>query len=283
MASRGYVDPNWPPPGGDGNTSIIIYGYTPSFVLGVLGCVLFFVAGLAHGWQLLKYRSWYFSTMMIGICFEIVGYAFRILSARVNPYRLNYFVIQYFFIVVAPVFFAAAIYTILSRLIAATGRQYAPLAPKLILWIFITCDVVATVVQILGAALIGVAASNRKDTSTPNNILLGGLAFQALTFFVFIVLFALFVWKARKALFRAVGKGFYAAFAMAVLLFYLRVCFRLAETAEGLYGRLNTNEVYFGTLEFMPVVLATLLLAAWHPGRCVPGMAPTGLGDLERK
>ncbi|KAH9880774.1 hypothetical protein IAQ61_001068 [Plenodomus lingam] len=282
MASRGYVDPNWPPPGGDGNTSVIIYGYTPSFALGVLGCVLFFVAGLAHGWQLLKYRSWYFSTMMIGIGFEIVGYTFRILSARVNPYKLNYFVIQYFFIVVAPVFFAAAIYTLLSRLISATSRQYAPLKPKLILWIFITCDVVATIVQILGAALIGVAASNRKDTTTPNNILLAGLAFQAATFFVFIVLFGLFVGRAKQVLFKTIGKGFYAAFSLAVALFYMRICFRLAETADGLYGRLNTNEVYFGTLEFMPVVLATLLLSAWHPGRCVPRMASTRVGDLER-
>lgn len=212
-----------------------------------------------------------------------MGYAFRLLSARINPYKVNYFVIQYFFIVVAPVFFAAAIYTILSRLINATGRQYAPLKPKLILWIFISCDVVATIIQILGAALIGVAASNRKDTTTPNNILLGGLAFQVFTFFVFIILFILLAVKARSALFRAVGKGFYFAFSLAVLLFYLRVCFRLSETSEGLYGKLNTNEVYFGTLEFMPVVLATWLLAGWHPGRCVPRGAPTGVGDVERK
>lgn len=61
---------------------------------------------------------------------EIVGYVFRCFSARVNPYRVSSFVVQYFFIVVAPVFFAAAIYTILSLLINATGRQYAPLKPK---------------------------------------------------------------------------------------------------------------------------------------------------------
>jgi hypothetical protein len=67
--ARGWIDPNWPPPGGDGDASIIIYGYTPSFALGVLGCVLFFVAGIAHGWQLTRYKTWWFSTMMIGIAF----------------------------------------------------------------------------------------------------------------------------------------------------------------------------------------------------------------------
>jgi hypothetical protein len=138
-------------------------------------------------------------------------------------------------------------------------------------------------VQILGAALIGVAASNRKDTTTPNNILLGGLAFQVFTFLVFIILFALFAFKARGQMFRHVSKAFYASFAAAVLLFYLRVCFRLSETSEGLYGKLNTHEVYFGTLEFMPVVLAVWLLAVCHPGRCVPRVAPSSVGDIERK
>lgn len=182
---------------------------------------------------------------------------------------VSYFVVQYFFIVVAPVFFAAAIYTVLSLLINTTGRRYAPIPPKLILWVFITCDVVATVVQILGAALIGVAESNHKDPTTPNNILLAGLAFQAFTFLVFILLFGWFVMRARGVMFKVVSKWFYASFCLAVVLMYLRVCFRLAETAQGLYGELNTHEVYFGCLEFMPVVVAVWLLAVWHPGRCV--------------
>ncbi|KAF2853568.1 hypothetical protein T440DRAFT_547864 [Plenodomus tracheiphilus IPT5] len=174
--------------------------------------------------------------MIIGI--GCGGCAFRILSARINPYKVAYFVIQDFFIVVAPVFFAAA-YTILSHLITATGRQYAPLQTKLIIWVFITCDVIVTIVQILGAALIGVAASNCKDTSMSNSILLGGLAFQAVALLLFIVLFGLFAWKAMAVLFRAVGQGFSATFLLAVLLFYLRVCFRLFETAEGLYFKSN--------------------------------------------
>lgn len=68
-SAQGYIDPNWPPPGGDGDATIIIYGYTPNFALCVLALVLFFILGLAHGWQLFKYRTWYFSTMMVGIVF----------------------------------------------------------------------------------------------------------------------------------------------------------------------------------------------------------------------
>lgn len=78
------------------------------------------------------------------------------------------------------------------------------------------------------------------------------------------------MYRARKGLFSAVTKWFYLAFCVAVVLFYLRVCFRLAETSQGLMGDLNTHEVYFGCLEFMPVVVGVWLLAIWHPGRCVP-------------
>jgi hypothetical protein len=201
---------------------------------------------------------------------EIIGYIARTLSAKRNPYKVSYFVIQYFFIVVAPVFFAAAIYTVLSVLIRAVpdGVRHAPLRPKLILWIFITCDVVATVIQIVGAALIGVAYSNRRDPSTPNHILLAGLVFQAATFAVFVGLLGLFIWRARAGAFKAAGKVFYASFGLAVMFIYLRICFRLAETAQGLEGELQSHEVYFGTLEFMPVIIALALLAVWHPGRC---------------
>jgi len=73
--ARGYIDPNWPPPNGPGDATIIIYGYTPSIALGVLGCILFLLAGLLHTWQLLKYRSWWFSSVVVGIVFVSVPQA----------------------------------------------------------------------------------------------------------------------------------------------------------------------------------------------------------------
>lgn len=66
---------------------------------------------------------------------------------------------------------------------------------------------------------------------------------------------------------------FILALAIASLLIYLRTLFRLAETAEGLLGSISTNEVFFATLEFAPVVLAVWILAIWHPGRWVPAQA----------
>ena len=199
---------------------------------------------------------------------EVVGYIARCFSSKKDPYNVNYFVIQYFFIVVAPVFFSAAIYTILTKLMRTIGRKFLPIGPKAVLIIFILCDVIATVVQVAGSAGIGAAESKRKDPTTAKNILLAGLAFQVFTFLVFLILLVLFLYRARKVSTTAM-MPFSVALLVVTLLIYLRTCFRLAETAEGLGGHLSTHEVFFGCLEFAPVVVAVFIFNWWHPGKWV--------------
>lgn len=138
--------------------------------------------------------------------------------------------------------------------------------PKLILWIFIASDVVATLVQVAGAALIGSAYSNGKDPTTPNHILLAGLTFQVVSFFLFIVVFVAFIYRSWNVTTRQF-KTFAAATGVATLAVYLRTIFRLAETAEGLMRTLSTHEVYFGCLEFLPIVVAVYVFVWWHPGK----------------
>lgn len=245
-----------------------------------MAAIIFCIFLGIHIWQVSKYRSRYFITFSVGLAFEVVGYIARNLSAKKNPYNLIYFIIQYFFIVTAPVFLAAGIYTILSALIHRLGRENSPLSPKAILWFFIASDTISTICQIAGAALIGKKESDREDPTTANYILLGGLAYQVFTIGIFIILTAIVAFRARRKISQARLTAFMAAFFAATLLIYLRTCFRLAETAEGLGGQLSTREVYFGTLEFMPVVLGVLLLTVWHPGRCV-GQTISGQGKGE--
>lgn len=187
---------------------------------------------------------------------------------------------NYFCVVVAPVFFSAAIYSLVSVMISIYGREYAPMPPKLVLWIFIVCDVVATIVQVAGAALVGIAYSNQNDPTTPNNILLAGLAFQVFSFAMFLIVLFWTLIKARKSP-ATISRGFIAALVVATLAVYLRTCFRLAETAEGLMEELSTHEAYFGCLEFAPIVVAVYLLTYWHPGRWLPGSSPLHKAETE--
>ncbi|OAQ65060.1 RTA1 like protein [Pochonia chlamydosporia 170] len=268
---NGYIDPNFPNPHGPHDVPIIIYGFTPSFALALFAAIWFTAFFLIHTIQLTIHRTWYFSSFTIGLLFEITGYIARSLSAKLDPYHLIYFVLNYFFIVTAPVFLAAGIYTILSVLISRLGTKYTPLSSKFILWFFITSDAVATITQVAGASLIGSKTSKHEDPTTANNILVGGLAYQVFSMSVFVLVGGSFLWRARRVLRRKKLVGFAVVFCTATLLVYLRTVFRLAETAEGLFGSLQTHEVYFAVLEFAPVAAAVGLFAGWHPGRCLGG------------
>lgn len=112
-AINGYVDPNFPNPMGPNDARIIIYGYvfnehqapsilcslttssyTPSLGLAVLAVILFLIAFALHLWLLIRYRTWYFSTVLIGTFMEVVGYIFRLLSSQQDPYSIPWFVVQ---------------------------------------------------------------------------------------------------------------------------------------------------------------------------------------------
>lgn len=49
---------------------------------------------VAHLYLLIRHRTWYFSTVVVGTLMEIIGYAFRILSSQQNPYSVAWFVAQ---------------------------------------------------------------------------------------------------------------------------------------------------------------------------------------------
>lgn len=261
---------------GPNDANIVIYGYTPALALAVIGAVTFGISTLLHLAQLLRYRTWYFAIIIVGAAMEVVGYIFRALSSQVDPYSVIYFVVQYFFIVCAPVFFSAAIYVVLSRFIDKAGRQYAPLPPKVIITVFVVLDVVTTAIQIAGAALIGKAESNGKDPTTPNNILLAGLAIQVFSFAVFLVLLCACIWRVWQQKDMSVwarssrSQLLLLALLTTSILIELRTIFRLVETAEGVFGYLSSHEVFFGCLEYLPVVLAVTTWNFLHPGILVP-------------
>lgn len=109
--TRGYISPTIRNPGGSNDADFIIYGYVPSLVLAIIGIVTFVLCTCVHIGQVARYRTWYFTLLVVGSAMEIVGYIFRSLSSKVDPYFVPYFVVQYFFIVVAPVFFSAGKHT----------------------------------------------------------------------------------------------------------------------------------------------------------------------------
>jgi len=93
-----------------------VYGYRPS--LAASGTLISLYA-LCMGVQIMlgfHYRTWWFMTcMVLGCIDEIIGYVGRILYWQ-NPWGQAGFLIQIILITIGPVFFAGAIYVLLSQM-----------------------------------------------------------------------------------------------------------------------------------------------------------------------
>ena len=205
--------------------------------------------------------------------------------------------LAYFFIVVAPVLFAAAIYLCLTRLIALAGAYSSPVPPRIVFAFFLTCDVVTIVVQITGASLIGSREHNHRNSSSANNILIAGLAIQTATFGVFLVILLACVYRVRNWGSGFCQRGDYAeevaerlpwlncwlgTLLMAAVLVQIRTIFRLVESAQGVFGYLSSHEAFFGALEFVPVALAVPMLCwlGWVTSKAqLEGQAPAAAAN----
>lgn len=185
--------------------------------------------------------------------------------------RYSFFVIQYFFIVVAPVLFSAGIYLILNKIMLA-GNVKGLLTAKAILAVFIVFDVVTTIIQIAGAASIGNAESQGQDPTKANDVLLAGLAIQVASFAFFIIVLTAFVGRFLKSVaekseaFRNHSNRIVWILIITSSLVELRTIFRLLETAQGVLGFLSTHENYFATLEYLPIILVVVIFNIFHPG-----------------
>jgi len=103
---------------------------------------------------------------------------------------------QIIFITIAPVFFTAALYLTLSRVITHYGIYNSRLSPKAYTIGFIASDFLALVLQSAGGA-IAETANNRATSKAGTNVMVGGLAFQVASLVVFCVLAAEFFWKVK--------------------------------------------------------------------------------------
>ncbi|WWD16082.1 hypothetical protein CI109_100507 [Kwoniella shandongensis] len=279
---RGPINPN---PKED-EARIVIYGYIPSLALGLVGIITFILVACAHTfWLVRKKRTRTFHILiLIGALMEIGGYGARLASHK-RPFVVGSFIGQYFLIVVAPVLFTAAIY--LSLTLAVNNFDGAGnllvISPKKVLAFFITADVLTTILQIIGAALIGSSESARvqgkESFVTPeqaNDILLAGLAIQCFSFLCFLAVLIIAIsrtYRQRTTLqvgnedqYRDLKKLLWVIL-ITSLLILLRTSFRLAETAQGFFGYASTHESLFGTLEYLPVILALTVWAIAPPSK----------------
>lgn len=99
---------------------------------------------------------------------------------------------------IGPAFLSAAVYLCLGRIIVVYGEHFSRLKPRTYSVLFISCDVLALVLQAIGG---GIASSTDIGSSTQQtgiNIMIAGLATQVASMFLFLLLSLEFAWRAFK-------------------------------------------------------------------------------------
>ena len=164
-------------------------------------------------------------------------------------------------ITIGPVFYTAAVYFTLSRLVVYLGRQYSRFPPQLFYYLFIPSDIVSLVLQAAGGAMS--STSSGSDQSGVN-ISLAGLSFQVLSLLVFISLTFDYVLRRRRLRSRERRDGvqdpaksrvpfrfksFVFMLSTAITLILIRCAYRIAELRQGYNGSLIHDEGLFIALE----------------------------------
>lgn len=231
-----------------------VYGYRPSLAASGTLIALYSLCMIVQIILGFRYKTWWFmACMVLGCVDEIIGYVGRILYWQ-NPWGQAGFLIQIILITIGPVFFAGAIYVLLSQM-SVFSHPLVPLCilttpsvnyispkasrfpPKLYYWLFIPADITSLILQAVGGAM---SSTSNGDSSAGVNIALAGLSLQVATLVIFSLLVLDYFIRSRsiwrQAQLSTRFKVFCAALAAATVLILIRCAYRIFELSEG-YSR----------------------------------------------
>ncbi|KPM41928.1 hypothetical protein AK830_g4655 [Neonectria ditissima] len=252
------------------------YHYDPSLAAAVIFAVVFGISALGHTYQMVQRRTWYFTAFLIGVLFEVGGYAARAVNASETPdWSQAPFIVQTLLLLLAPALFAASIYMVLGRIIRTLEAEHHSIVR--VNWltnIFVLGDVLSFIVQAVGGVIVA-NADSKDDLDKGQNIVLVGLAIQIIFFGVFIAVISFFHFRiVRHPTTTSLEttlpwKRYILVLYAASLLIMIRSIFRVAEFAGGPTGTLQTSEAYMYCLDSTLMLICVLLFNIQHPSTVV--------------
>ncbi|KAF5620244.1 Rtm1p [Fusarium sp. NRRL 52700] len=244
--------------------------YKPSKTLALIACVVFAVFSLVHLRYVLRFRKYFCFTLVLGGLFETAGLGARIYSTDHLRDQESYST-QTLLILLAPIFFSAAIYMLLGRVIRASGHP--DLSIIRILWLskfFVVADVLCFAIQACGAGIL-VNVDNTAGQNSGENVILAGLALQVVILIIFLICTGVFHARlAKRGLIGAINPWLQLVtmlselYVCAILILFRNV-FRLLEFGLGDDGYLQAHEwpLFVFDILFMAIVMALGL--SWYP------------------
>ncbi|KAF6753971.1 RTA1 like protein-domain-containing protein [Ephemerocybe angulata] len=270
------------------------YHYVPSRVACIILLAIFAISTGTHVWQAVRYRLWWmFPTAVLCGLMEVIGWGARLWSSFDVFKRMPY-IMQTSLTVLAPTPLLAASFIIFAEVIRVLGPAYSRISPRYYAKIFLSCDIIALLVQGAGGGLAA-SANDSKGAMLGSNIILGGIVFQLIVICVFCAFSIDYSvryfkeWPLKSASGKDEERGvctprmkkMLAGLALGMVALFIRAVYRTIELADGWEGRIMTTEVYFNVLDGAMIVLAICILNIVYPGRYL-FQPPAARGDLYR-
>ncbi|KAJ5099659.1 RTA1-domain-containing protein [Penicillium argentinense] len=226
----------------------------------------------------IRFKTWTYTVAMVpGLILEVLGYVGRVMMHN-NPFNFTAFLLYLIPLTIAPAFFTAGIYLCLGRIVIIYGEQISRIRPRTYTIIFVSCDILALILQAAGGAITSIAQSDEQSLSDAGvNIMIAGLAFQVASLTLFIILAGEFALRVRRSPEETRNeatdslrhnwkwKMFLLGLAIAILTIFTRSIFRVAELKGGFDSSLANDEVALMVLESTMIAIACISMTGAHP------------------
>ncbi|KAI0892126.1 RTA1-domain-containing protein [Annulohypoxylon nitens] len=232
----------------------------------------------------IKYKNPIFSTNVItGLALEVVGYVGRILLYNSQNDRCD-FILFLIGTVTGPTFICAAMFLIVPLIVAVYGEEFRSWRPTWYSYLFYALSAISLVLELVGG-VVSTVQDDPANVDAAVRVLIVGIAIQLVALAIFIlhaILFAIAVRTRHHTLdikFAGVYnsgsfKIFLVAFSLATILIVVRTAFRLVVIAEGYGSSIAQSETLLLILDGLMVLLATILLLVFFPGRVLSHSRP---------
>ncbi|KAK0201364.1 RTA1 like protein-domain-containing protein [Desarmillaria ectypa] len=281
---------------------ISLYGYVPEQTACIVFLVFFSISTALHFCQAVAFRqAWVFPTIFLCGVAEIVGWSCRLWSYN-DIFLLRPFEIQYFCLMIAPIFLFAANIVIFLRIVQRLGPWYSSFKPKYYVIISALFAVFAAILMIvgLGVALGAVPHLDLDQVNTVHasvplhiavlirsqkgiNVVLAGVAVHLATLVLYLAFSGLFFVRHSldlpnsEAVESSQGTIIPRApwdkqvLVLSVVLMldmfciFVRTIYRTLELSYGIFGRYMVTERFVVTMDAAMMVTAMILWNLVHP------------------
>ncbi|KAI0282480.1 RTA1-like protein [Russula aff. rugulosa BPL654] len=266
------------------NSQQLQYNYIPTQWICITFLTLFGVSTFFHIVQAIHSRFWWLfpSAIFCGVL-ELAGWGGRLWSSH-NPFIETPYIIQAVNLVVAPTPLVAANFILLGRIVRRLGPQYSRLTPRRYTIIFVSSDVIALLVQAMGAGIAGGSTSSGSQSQAHlgADIALGGIVFQLISIMAYCALAAEFLVRythdqpvrrsapvqgevLRGRTDKRLHRMLQAMIIMTIFI-VIRTIYRVVEFADGWNGKVISTQWVFNVFDGIMIVLAMYTLNIFHPG-----------------